>query len=60
MNDRIDSIMESAIYRGFDRIEEVRELREIPPSEVETYLSRYWDLGDFYRDWWMESGEEWR
>lgn len=58
---RIDSMMEEGIHRAFDRIYSSVEQGFHKPSEIASYLDRYWDLGDYYRQWWEGVDEgEWR
>ena len=58
---KIDSIMEKHIHRAFEQIQgEVETRMGVKPSEVANYLDKYWDLGDYYRDWWQTDDEaEW-
>lgn len=54
-NPKVDLYLNRVIPEAFDRIE---DSRDVPPSEIEKYLDRAWGLGEMWRDWWMESGEE--
>lgn len=58
---RIDSEMQKHIHRAFDAIYTGVEVDFHKPSEISQYLEKYWDLGDFYRDWWETDPEgEWQ
>lgn len=52
-----DRILEEEIHRAFERIE--RDTRnDFAPSVVQQYLDQYWDLGDFWFEWYTADGIE--
>lgn len=57
----MDSQLEDAQFRAFEAIDERLKAEGVLPSQVETYLNRYFGgLGDAWQDWWNESGEEYK
>lgn len=58
LSGKVDRFMEDAIDRGFERIEEARG--DVKPSEVATYVERYWGLGDQWIEWWSTGDEEYK
>lgn len=57
MHSDINYMVSNAIDRLFDKIND--KYYDTPPSEIEKFLS-IWDLGDAWREWWEESGDEYK
>jgi hypothetical protein len=57
----IDRKLEDQIYRAFEAIHGLVEgYEDAKPSDIARYLDTYWDLGDYYREWWESDDEgEW-
>ena len=56
--DWLDWQMEQGLDSTFQKIDTLRDRYGLKPSDVERELALYWDLGDYWREWWEESGEE--
>lgn len=57
--DAINRLVNDAHDRLFEQIEN-RRGKSTPPSEIVKLLDAdHWGLGDEYREWWLESGEDW-
>lgn len=58
---RIDSIMQVHVHNAFDQIHGELEYGGcVKPSELAGVLDLYWDLGDYYEEWWNTDDEgEW-
>lgn len=54
----VGRLIDLHLYKAFEHIDDTRELSL--PSEVEEYLERAYGLGEMWRDWWQESGEEYK
>lgn len=52
----VDRYVDRYVLDAFEKIDNNRE--ESKPSEVEEYLEAAWGLGEMWREWWEESGEE--
>lgn len=54
----IDSKIDHALDRAFEKIEERRSEEGILPSDLKKMLST-WDIGEFYQTWWEAGDGEW-
>lgn len=55
---KIDRIMEKHIHDAFEEVYvKIEAGTDTKPSEIARHLDRYWDLGDFYREWWETDDE---
>lgn len=56
LSNTVDRYIDRFILEAFERIDEDRGLST--PKEVEEYIEKAWGFGEAWKEWWMESGEE--
>lgn len=50
---RVDSHMEDALYRAFERVWEDIDDEKYSKEEAERAMTS-WDMSDYFTDWWAE------